>query len=141
MGLKRAFRVSRPTPSWRLTTRPGTNPCGRRQGSTEQLEFGSIGNPVISDCSLFRRTVPVVVPSSGLLNPMTEPFRWRLYRDWTPPGTAGGTQLVAQDSYSIEGPGKTLRFRPVPPSPKKGALEYTPELGSAPGVVRTPPAP
>src|SRR5256712_13747245 len=143
MGLKRAFRVSRPTPSWRLTTRPGTNPCGRLQGSTEQLEFGSIGNPVISDCSLLRRTVPMVAPSSGLLNPMTEPFRWRLYRDWTLPGTAGGTQLVVQYSYSIAGRGKTPRSSPVPPSSQNGSLKTTPPVYSPPEpacTARSPPA-
>src|SRR2546428_11680712 len=142
VALKRAFLVSRPTPSWRLTTRPGTNPCGRLQGSTEQLEFGSIGNPVISDCSLLRRTVPMVAPSSGLLNPMTEPFRWRLYRDWTLPGTAGGAQLAAQDSYSIQARGKTLRASPVPASPKKGPAESARRFGLAAGPVRPPrPAP
>src|SRR3989442_7881367 len=132
VALKRAFLVSRPTPSWRLTTLPGTNPCGRLQGSTEQLEFGSIGNPVISDCSLLRRTVPMVAPSSGLLNPITEPFRWRLYRDWTLPGTAGGTQLVVQYSYSIEGGRKNSDTAPSPHCRRTALCRRTPRFGSLP---------
>src|SRR2546428_11950148 len=142
MGLKRAFLVSRPTPSWRLTTRPGTKPCGRLQGSGGQVLFGSIGNVVISDCSLLRRTVPMVAPSSGLLNPMIEPFRWRLYRDWTLPGTAGGQQIVVPYSYPIEGQGETPRSRPVPASSKNGSLKYTLEVRRAPGpgcAPRPPP--
>src|SRR2546425_5881278 len=131
VALKRAFLVSRPTPSWRLTTRPGTNPCGRLQGSTEQLEFGSIGNPMISDCSLLRRTVPMVAPSSGLLNPMTEPFRWRLYRDWTLPGTAGGTPLVGQYSYSTQARGEKVRTSPGPPPSKNRSPETTWEVRCA----------
>src|SRR5437867_4737428 len=60
VGLKRASLVSRATPSWRLTTRPGTKSAGGKHGSTVQLEFGSIGSPVTSDFSLLRRIDPTV---------------------------------------------------------------------------------
>src|SRR2546426_3379814 len=117
VGLKRASLVSRATPSWRLTTRPGTKSAGGLQGASVQLEFGSIGKPVTSDRSLLRRIDPTVAASSGLFSPITAPSRCRLYRDWI--------VLVDEYSYSTEAREKTLRSSPVPALSKNGSLKST----------------